>query len=158
MGEVTHEQINLMLRLYEMRREPRLRAAREWFIANFHAQTAEDVMKLCPPGSDANAFMRMTISYWDMVAGIVNRGLIDEELFFENGGEGWLVWDRVKPIIPAWRGMFKNPHIFAQLEEHANRLEAWREKRAPGTTEAMRQIMAQMTQAQAAPKAKSAND
>jgi len=42
--------------------------------------------------------------------------------------------------------MFKNPHVFAQLEEHIKRLDAWREKRAPGSTEAMRQLMAQMAQ------------
>jgi len=48
-----------------------------------------------------------------------------------------------------WRALFKNPLVFAQLEEHIKRLEAWREKRAPGTTEAMRQLMAQMAQAAA---------
>ena len=103
-------------------------------------------MKLCPPGGKENAFMRMVISYWEMVAGIVNRGLIDEDLFFESTGEQWMVWDRIKPILPVWRTMFKNPHVFAQLEEHIKRLDAWREKRAPGSTEAMRQLMAQMAQ------------
>jgi hypothetical protein len=146
MGDVTHEQVNLMLRLYDIRREPRLREAREWFTTNFNATTAEEMMRLCPPGSKENAFMRMVISYWEMVAGIVNRGLIDEDLFFESTGEQWMVWDRIKPILPVWRTMFKNPHVFAQLEEHIKRLDAWREKRAPGSTEAMRQLMAQMAQ------------
>lgn len=146
MGEVTHEQVNLMLRLYDIRREPRLREAREWFLTHFNATTAEEMMKLCPPGSQENAFMRMVISYWEMVAGIVNRGLIDEDLFLESTGEQWAVWERLKPIIPVWRALFKNPHVFAQLEEHINRLEAWREKSAPGSNEAMRQMMAQMVQ------------
>jgi hypothetical protein len=146
MGEVTHEQVNLMLRLYDMRREPRLREAREWFLTHFNATTAEEMMKLCPPGSQENAFMRMVISYWEMVASIVNRGLIDEEFFFESSGEQWAVWERMKPIMPVWRAMFKNPHVFEQLEKHVNRLEAWREKNAPGSTEGMRQLMAQMGQ------------
>ena len=51
MGEVTNEQVNLMLRLFEERREPRLREAREWFSANFHVKSAEDLMRACPPGS-----------------------------------------------------------------------------------------------------------
>jgi hypothetical protein len=156
MGEVTHEQVNLMLRLYDMRREPRLREAREWFLTNFNATTAEEMMKLCPPGSQENAFMRMVVSYWEMVAGIVNRGLIDEDFFFENTGEQWGVWERLKPIIPVWRALFKNPLVFAQLEKHINRLEAWREKNAPGSTEAMRQLMAQM--AQMASKTKTAGN
>lgn len=149
MGDVTHEQVNLMLRLYDIRREPRLREAREWFMTHFNATTAEEMMKLCPPGSQENAFMRMVISYWEMVAGIVNRGLIEQDFFFENSGEQWGVWERLKPILPVWRTMFKNPHVFEQLEEHNKRLEAWREKRAPGSTEAMRQLMAQMAQATA---------
>jgi hypothetical protein len=146
MGEVNHEQVNLMLRLYDIRREPRLREARDWFIGQFHPESPEDVMKQCPPGSKENAFMRMVISYWDMVASVVNRGLIDEEFFFENSGEQWVVWENVKPVVGAWRTMFKNPHVFENLEKHCMRFEAWREKRAPGTSEAMRQMMAQMRQ------------
>jgi hypothetical protein len=155
MGDVNHEQVNLMLRLYDIRREPRLREAREWFLKEFHPTSAEEVMKLCPPGSKENASMRMVISYWDMVASIVNRGLIEEEFFFENSGEQWVVWENVKPVLAAWRGAFKNPHVFENLEKHCTRFEAWREKRAPGTSEAMRQMMAQMLQA---PKTRTAGN
>lgn len=153
MGEVTHEQVNLMLRLYETRREPRLREAREWFIANFNPQNAEDVMRIAPPMSQGNAYMRMVVSYWDMVSNIVNRGLIDEEFFFETSGEQWLVWERLRPIAEVWRSMFKNPHVFENLEKHCTRLEAWREKHAPGTTEAMRTTMKKMQEAAQAAKA-----
>jgi hypothetical protein len=52
--------------------------------------------------------------------------------------------------------MFKNPHTFANLEKHVQRLEAWRERRAPGSTEAMRQMLAQMSQAM--PKTKTAGN
>ncbi len=156
MGQPTNEQVNLMLKFYELRREPRLREARAWFIGNFNATTIEEVMKNFPPSSEGNAFMRMTISYWDMAANLVNRGLMDEELFFETTGEQWLVWERVKPIAASWRAAFKNPHAFENLEEHCKRLEAWREKRAPGSTAAMRQIIQQM--ATARPQAKTASD
>jgi hypothetical protein len=144
MGEVTHEQVNLMLRLYDIRREPRLREARDWYMRNFKPTSLEDVTNVAAPNSQESAFMRMVLSYWDMVANIVNRGLIDEEFFFESTGEQWIVWERVKPIVAGWRAMFRNPQAFARLEEHAKRLEAWREKNAPGSTEAMRQMMAAM--------------
>jgi hypothetical protein len=153
MGDVTHDQANLMLRLYELRREPRLREARAWFVTNFHPTSIEDVAKNFPPGSAENTHVRMTLSYWDMVAGIVNRGLIDEEFFFETSGEQWLVWDRIRPIAEAWRAAFKNPRLFANLEQHCKRLEAWREKNAPGATELMRQMMEQMRRAQTQAKA-----
>lgn len=146
MGEVTHEQVNLILRLYEMRREPRLREARDWYMANFHPTSIEEMQQQLPPTSKENASMRMVISYWQMVASIVNRGLIDEEFFFENSGEQWVVWERLRPVIGAMRARSKNPHQFGALEEHVKRLEAWREKHAPGTTEAMRQMMARAAQ------------
>lgn len=147
MGEVTHEQANLLLRLYEERREARLREARQWYIEKFHPRTPDDVAKLAPPGSPENASMRMVTGYWSMVASIVNRGLIDEEFFFENTGEFWLVWECVKPIAAAMRASMKNPHAWAGIERLATRFEAWREKHAPGANDAMRQMMAAAAQA-----------
>jgi hypothetical protein len=146
MGEVTHDQANLMLRLYELRREPRLREAREWYFNHFKPASAEEAMKICPPNSKENASMRMVLSYWDMVCSMVNRGLIDDAFFFENTGEHWLVWERVKPIIPAIRAMFGNPNVHRSLEENVKRLDAWRETNAPGSTETMRKVLSQMQQ------------
>jgi hypothetical protein len=158
MSEATHEQVNLMLKLYELRREPKLREARDWFGANFHVQTAEDVMRLCPPGSKENVYMRMVLGYWEMVASIVNRGLVDEDLFFENSGEQWMVWEQVKPVLGAWRTMFGSQKVFRNMEEHAKRLEAWREKHSPGSNEAMRKTRAEMTARAQAPKAQAASN
>ena len=145
MGQVTHEQVTLLLRLYDLRRESRLRQARTWFIENFHVNTPEDMLTKYPPGSEESTNVRMVVSYWDMVASIVNRGLIDEEFFFENTGEIWVVWERIHALAPAWRVAFKNPHVFENMEQVCQRLEAWREKRAPGSTAAMKQMVEQMT-------------
>jgi hypothetical protein len=158
MGDVTHEQVNLLLRLYDTRREPRLREAREWFSANFHPKSPEDVMRLCPPGSRENAYMRMVLSYWEMVASIESRGLINEDFFFENTGEQWAVFEQVKPVLAAWRTMFSSPKFLSLLEEQCKRLEAWREKRNPGSNEAIRKMMVQMQQAMQAQKAQSATN
>jgi|SRR5579883_1839167 len=139
MGQVTHDQANLLLRLYELRREPRLREARAWFVANFDAKTLEEVNKKCPPGSEANASLRMVLSYWEMAAGLANRGLMDDELFFENSGEALYIWERVRAVVPAMRAAYKNPHAWGQLEKLAKRMEEWQERRAPGHMAAMRQ-------------------
>ena len=61
------------------------------------------MMQKFPQGGEENTFIRMVISYWDMVASIVNRGLINDELFFESNGEIWVVWDRMRTIVPIWR-------------------------------------------------------
>jgi hypothetical protein len=94
-------------------------------------------------GSDEYNYIRMVLSYWEMVASIVNRGLINDELFFESNGEMWVVWDRIRGIVPTWRAAYKNATVFCNLEEACKRLEAWREKRAPGSNAAMRQMMQQ---------------
>jgi len=154
----THEQVNLMLHLYELRREAKLREAREWVSTNFHVKTLDDVLRLCPPGSKENAYVRMVIGYWEMVAGIVNRGLVDEDLFFETSGEQWGLWEQLKPIIGAWREMFASPQLFSNLEENCRRMEAWREKRNPGSNEAIRKMHAQMNQAVQASKAQAASN
>jgi hypothetical protein len=156
MGEATHEQVDLMLKLYEMRREPRLREAREWFAKNFHVKSLEDVMKVCPPGTKENAYMRQVLTYWEMVSSIANRGLVEQDLFFENAGEQWVVWDQVKPVVGEWRAMFSSPKFLANLEEHCTRFETWREKQNPGATAAIRKVIEQMRYASQEQKAQAA--
>jgi hypothetical protein len=144
MPKVTHDQADLLLRLYEIRREPRMREARDWYFSKFHPATLDDIQRQAPMGSPESAYMRMVISYWEMAASIVNRGLIDEAFFFENTGEQWGVFERIRPIVPAMRERSKNPHMYGNLEKHVKKLEAWRKKNAPGSLEAMRQMMASM--------------
>jgi hypothetical protein len=139
MGQVTHEQANLLLRLYELRREPRMRQARAWFYSQFEANSPQELTSKYPMGSEENASLRMVLSYWDMAAGMANRGLMDDEMFFENSAEGWGVWEKVKAIVPAQREAMKNPTYLLHLENFANRFEAWRERTAPGSIEAFRQ-------------------
>ncbi len=144
MAQVTHEQGELMLQLYEARRETKMRDARQWYFANFHPQSFDDVVKYFMGGGEEGGYIRMVASYWDMVANYANRGLVDEEFLFETSGEQWIVWERLKPVIAQWRGSFKNPAAFGHLEQHVQRYEAWREKRAPGSNDHMRQVFAQM--------------
>ncbi len=141
MSQISYEEVNLMLHLYELRREPRLRQARSWFVEHFHPASPEDMAQKYPQGSEENTYIRMVISYWEMVGSIVNRGLINDELFFESNGEMWVVWDRMRSVVPMWRSAFKNPHLFENIEEACKRFEAWRERRAPGSTSAMRQML-----------------
>ena len=153
MGQVTHEQVNLMLRLYEIRREPRLREARQWFVEKFSADSPEELLQKYPPGTQENTNLRMVPSYWEMCASLVNRGLIDDELFFENNCEAWVVWEKVKHLAPTFRASYKNPRMFYHLEELCRRYDAWRERIAPGANDVMREMFKKwqgQTQANAA--------
>ena len=95
--------------------------------------------RLPPQRSEANTNVRMVTSYWEMVASIVNRALIDEQFFFEQGAEQYLVWMRLRPLAPALRQVFKNSHAWENLEKHCKRFEGWWNKRSPGALETMLQ-------------------
>jgi hypothetical protein len=144
MGQVTHDQANLLLRLYELRREARLREARAWFNAKFWADSSDEMMNKYPPGSEENTNFRMVTSYWEMACGMVNRGLIDDEMFFESGAEFWFVWQKIKPIAAELRAMYHNPIAFAQMEATSKRIEVWWYRVAPKLVEGYRQRIAQM--------------
>ena len=128
----------LLLRLYELRREEKLRRAREWLIGNFHADSVEEFEKLCPTGSEENALVRMAVSYWEMAASLVNHGLIKEDLFFENTGELWLTWEKVRQLAPELREARKNPLVWKNLETLARKYEHWMSTRAPEALEVQR--------------------
>lgn len=133
-----HHDCELLLRLYDLRRESKLRQAREWMIREFQAKTFEEYTQEYPPGSEKNAFLRMTVSYWDMAASVVNNGLIKEEFFFENTSEFWLVWAKVQHLAPVLREKRKNPLLWSHLETLAGKYEQWMAKRAPEALEVYR--------------------
>ena len=147
----TYEQGELQLKLFDLRREPRLRQARDWFNQNFFPKSFDDAMRIAPMGSEAGTSFMMVVSYWDQACAYLNYGLLHEDLFFETNGEFFWIWERLKPTMEEGRGRFSNPLFLAHLEKAANRYEAWIEQREPGHLAAMRQMMAQF--AAQAPKA-----
>jgi hypothetical protein len=132
----TYEDVNLLLRLFELRREERMRAARAWFVAKCRAATFEEAMTLAPPGSEENASFRMVSSYWDMVASYICAGVLNADLFYESNRELLIVWVRIKPILPAIREAFADPCYLHSLEEVGENYAAWLNERAPGSFDA----------------------
>jgi hypothetical protein len=116
MPKATYDDVNLILRLYDMRREEKLRAARAWFVTNFKPKSMADVNNLAAPGSEANAQFRQAISYWDMVASFITAGVLNEELFFQSHRELLLFWLRMKPIAAEARAANKDPNAWKNLE------------------------------------------
>lgn len=148
----THEQADLQIKIFELRREARLRQARDWFAKTYFAQTLDEALRIAPMGTEAGTNYMMVVSYWDQACAYLNHGLLHEELFFETNGEFFFVWERIKPTIAEGRQRFSNPLFLANLEKAATRFESWSERRAPGHIDAMRQMMKQMA-SQAASKA-----
>lgn len=132
----------LLLRLYDLRREAKLRQGREWLMREFRANTFEEYVAQAPPESESNALFRMTVSYWEMAASLVNHGLINEALFFENASEFWIVWDKIRKFAPQVREKNKNPLTWKNLETLAEKYERWMAARAPEALDALRQRLA----------------
>ncbi len=149
----THEQAQLHLQVYEMRREAKLRQGREWFFKNYIVQNLDDAMRIAGPGSENGALSMMVLSYWEQACALLNYGLLHEDLFFQTSGEFFGVWEMAKPIVPQSRQKLANKQFLVNLEKAAQRYETWIESRSPGHIAAMRQFMKQM-RAQAASAAK----
>jgi hypothetical protein len=122
-----------------------MRQGREWFQMEFQAKTLEDFWLRWPMGCQENAFFRMVVSYWEMAASIVNHSLIQEEFFFENAGEFWVVWEKIKHLAPAMRENRKNPFLWSNLESLAGKYEKWMAKRAPEALDALRRQVHEAT-------------
>ncbi len=145
----THEQAQLHLQVYEMRREARLRQGRDWFFKNYIVENLDDAMRIAAPGTENGALAMMVLGYWEQACALLNYGLLHEDLFFQTSGEFFGVWEMVKPTVPQAREKFVSKQYLANLEKAAQRYETWIESRSPGQIAAMRQFMKQMRTQQA---------
>ena len=109
-----YESADLLLRLYEMRREPALRAARDWFFFHFHPQSADEVFATWV-GADSARF-RMVTSYWDMVAALVRRGAIDAEMFHATNTEYVPLIAKLEPFLAELRRRSGLPEYLREVE------------------------------------------
>ena len=139
----THEQAQLQLKLYDLRREPRLRQARDWFFKNYNVNSFDDAMRIASPGTEQGTFVGMVLGYWEQACALLDYGLLHEDLFFETSPEFFGVWEQVKATVPQARESFVNKQFLSHLERAAKRFESWSEIRTPGHVAAMRQYMQQ---------------
>jgi len=152
--QATYDDANLILKLYELRREETLRKARAWFGASFNATNAQEMMQKYPPGSQESINLRMVVSYWDMVASFVTAGVLNQELFFQSGGELLFVWEKLRGIADTFRQMTKNPLAWANLETVGNAYIKFIESRGPEAYAAFQAMMKALPVSESAAAAK----
>jgi hypothetical protein len=110
---------DLILKLYDLRREPVMREARNWFFT-FNPTSIQDVMEALL--GEHSGHYRMVISYWDMAAAMVNNGAIDEQLFNETNGEHIFIYAKIEPVIEEIRTMFGSPEFLNNLQTLVKRI------------------------------------
>jgi hypothetical protein len=127
MPKATPQDAELILKLYELRRDPEMRRARSFLLSEFNETDWEALRPHWMTGSELDRHIRMATSYWEMAAAFVNRGLINEDLFFDTHGEALVIWNKVKAIVPGARKQIR-PTWLWNLERMARRQQAWRER------------------------------
>lgn len=120
-----HHDAELILKLYELRREPVMREARNWFFT-FNPQKTEDFLDAVT--SDKSNYYRMVISYWDMAASFVNNGAIDAQMFNDANGEHLFVYSRMEPFLADLRRETGNPDFLAHLEKVVKQIPNYEQK------------------------------
>lgn len=143
---------DLILKLYDLRREQTMRDARNWFFT-FNPQTPEDFMEVLM--GDKSGYYRMVVSYWDMAASLVNHGAIDADMFNDANGEHIFVYAKIEPFLPALRQM-GNPDFLVHLERVIKEIPDY-EKKLTATRERIQKILA-MYEQRAAAQAAAAGD
>ena len=141
-----YKDADLILKLYDLRREKTMRDARNWFF-QFNPQGPQDFMDVLT--SDKSGLYRMVISYWDMACSLVNNGAIDADMFNDANGEHIFVYAKMQPFIPMLREQMGNPKFLAHLEKVVTECPDYEEKLA-NIRERMAKIIELYQQRQAA--------
>lgn len=109
------ESADLILKLYDMRREKVMREARDWMFT-FNPTSAEEIgQTMMDP--EVGGYLRMVTSYWDMAASFVNHGAIDAEMFRDVTGEHIMVFAKLEPFLAEMREMWESPDMYKHLEK-----------------------------------------
>lgn len=118
--KATATDAQLIMQLYELRREAEMRKARNWWIGEFWPQSADDFMKIAwAMGTQENNWLRQVNGYWSMAASFVLQGALSEELFIQPAvsGEMFLIFAKVHPFLKELRGKLDDPQAFANIEK-----------------------------------------
>ena len=108
------ESADLIMKLYDLRREATMRKARDWMFTFNPTSAGEYMQTMMDP--EVGGYLRMVTSYWDMAATFVNQGAIDAEMFNQTAGEHYLVFAKVEPFLAELREMWQSPEAMSNLE------------------------------------------
>ncbi len=119
----------VIMQLYELRREPEMRKARNWFGGEFHPQSVDEIMSVVQAsGSDPNRYFRMITSYWEMAAAFVLNGAVNEQLFMDTQNEMFFIFAKLAPYVEGVREKMGSPDAMKKVETLINRSEESKKK------------------------------
>ena len=145
--KATADDAQLILKLYELRREPEMRKARNWWMTEFWPDSADDFLKIAMNlGSQENNWLRQAAGYWGLAASLVLQGALNADLFLRPScsGEMFFIFGKVHPFLKEIREKLGDPEVFRDVEKVImstkwgqerlkfvlKRIETWRAARA----------------------------
>ena len=111
------QDVTAILKLYELRRDPEMRRARQWYFTEFRPQSGRDIVRLDLSGERESANFRMVTSFWDMACSLVLNGAIDQKLFLDANTEHIFVYAALEPHLAEVRELFNEPDYLENLEK-----------------------------------------
>jgi hypothetical protein len=120
--KATPHDAQVIMQLYDLRREAEMRKARHWITVEFWPTSADEFLKVMNafPGQE-NAWLRQVSGYWDMASSMVLLGAVNEELFVQGGvsGEMFFIFAKIQPFLKEIRQKMGNPDAFSNIEKVA---------------------------------------
>jgi hypothetical protein len=119
----------LILQLYDFRREAEMRKARSWWAGSFWPQSVDDISKVSNAfGSNENTWFRQVSGYWEMAAALVLRGTLNEDVFFDTNNEMWFILAKVHPLLKEYREKSGTTQFLQHTEKLARKTSHGRER------------------------------
>jgi hypothetical protein len=130
-GKAGYQDIDLILRLYELRREAVMRDARRYVGGKFAPKSADELIAIVTGGTPESGYVLQVYGYWDMVAAFVLDGPLDERLVYDSCQEMYFFWAKIQPYLAEFRRSMNLPEWMSNIErlvegspEGRDRLEA----------------------------------
>ncbi len=117
MARKSTEQAELILRLYELRRETVMREARSYVGGAFAPKTAEELAEMVSKGGKETGFVLQVYGYWDMVCAFVLHGMLSEGLVYDTCQEMYFQWAKITPFVKEFRGKMNLPEWMRNIEK-----------------------------------------
>ncbi len=120
-----HHDAELLLKMYELRREPVMRDSRDMLIREYWPRSAEDAVGVLRSDHPLNRAWRQVTTYWEMVYSIAHQGIVNPDFLVDNSGEGLVIFARAEAYLPDLRAA-SGPRILRHAEWIARETEMGR--------------------------------
>ena len=109
-------QAELILKLYDLRRETTMREARSYIGGEFLPASADELLGIVTKGGKHGAFVLQVYGYWDMVAAFVDSGALTPQLVYNTCPEMYFQYAKIQPFLAEFRQKMNLPEWMISIE------------------------------------------